>query len=162
MATPGVDFFRLDRGRPTRRLVGLASVLTGIGGAVVGAHLVQRRDSRAGAFVSLAGGLTLMTGLLVGFATLAKLVFEDIWIAIRQEGVVLHDDGRETTDAWEDLDGVTVEPSGHLVLAREGAEPVRWYAGRVARKIADRISEARRKAVHGLPVLVRSRDQPNW
>lgn len=121
MATPGVDFFRLDRGRPTRRLVGLASVLTGIGGAVVGAHLVHRLDSRAGAFVSLAGGLTLMTGLLSASPPSRSSSSRTSGSRYGRRAV-LHDDGRETTVAWEDLDGVTVEPSGHLVLAREGAE----------------------------------------
>lgn len=154
MTTPGVDFFRLDRGRPTRRLLGIASVLTGVGGTVVGAHLVHRLDSTQGALLSLGGGLTLMAGLLVGFGTLAKLLFENIWLAIRQEGVVLHDNGNETVLAWDELARVDVEPGGHLVFGVEGGarEPVRWYAGRAAVDIAARITEARRKAVHGLPV----------
>lgn len=128
-------------------------MLTGIGGTVVGAHLVHRLDSGKGALLSLAGGLTLMAGLLVGFGTLAKLVFEDTWLAIRQEGVVLHDDDAEILVSWDELGEVIVEPAGYLVFGRAGADPVRWYAGGVAADIAARIAEARRKAAHGLPVV---------
>jgi hypothetical protein len=152
VTTPGIDFFRLDRGRPTRRLLAVASILTGVGGSVVGAHLVHRLDVTHAAWLSLAGGLTLMSGLLVGFGTLVKLLLENIWLAIRQDGVVLHDNGEETVLAWDDLARIDVEPGGHLVLARASAEPVRWYVGRSAQDIAARITEARRKAVHGLPI----------
>jgi hypothetical protein len=156
VTTPGIDFFRLDRGRPTRRLLAAGSVLTGVGGSVVGAHLVHRLDVTHAAWLSLAGGLTLMSGLLVGFGTLVKLLLENIWLAIRQEGVVLHDNGVETVLAWDELEGVAVEAGGLLVFGRANADPLRWYAGGAARDIAARITEARRKAVHGLPIRVQT------
>lgn len=152
MATPGVDFFRLDRGRPTKRALAAGGVLVAIGGTVVGAHLVHRLDTHGGAMISLAGGITLMCGLLIGFGTLARMMFENIWLAIRDEGIVLHDNGQEIAITWRDLGDVRIDPDGHLVLARDGAEALRWYAGGSAETIQSRIEEGRRKGIHGLPV----------
>lgn len=152
MTTPGVDFFRLDRGRPTKRLLTLAGLFVATGGTVVGAHLMHRLSSSDGALLSLAGGITLMIGLLVGFGTMAMFLFENIWVALRDEGLVLHDNGEETVIAWADLGDVTIDEGGVLVLGRAEKEAVRWYAGGSAKTIAARIDEARRRGKHGLPL----------
>lgn len=126
-------------------------MLVAIGATVVGAHLVHRLGAAAGP-ISLAGGITLMCGLLIGFGTLATLMFENIYLFIGDAGVVLHVNGAETEIAWSDLGDVVAHPSGELVLARASADAVRWDAGRAAAPIAAQIEEARRKANLGLPV----------
>lgn len=149
--TPGVDFFRVHRGAPVKRRVYLASVLVAIGGTVVGAHLMHRLGG-AGRYWSLAGGITLLAGLLLGFGTLALLLFDNVWLAIRDAGIVLHDDEEERVIGWEDLGDVTAESDGTLVFGRREAEAVRFYGGRDAPVIVSRVEAARRRGRLGLRV----------
>lgn len=150
MPTPGVDFFRVDRSGPTKRRLIVAGVLVTLGGSVVGAHLVSRLGPSLGRVLSLAGGLTMMTGLVLGFGAMALMLFENIYIVIRDDGVLLHDNDDEIVIAWAELEGVDVEPFGALAFRRRDAEPVRWFGGAVAHDIRARVEDARRKAAHGI------------
>lgn len=149
MATVGIDFFRVDRGGPTRTLLLLAMGLVTVGAASLGAHLVSRLPPDLAHGVSLVGGLMVLFGLVLGFGAMAMMLFENVWLAIRQEGVVLHDNGTETLVPWEELEAVAVEGKGWLVFGKREAS-VRWFAGGAARGIHARIEAARRKAAHGL------------
>ncbi len=151
MATAGVDFFRVDRTGPTKRLLAIAGALVTIGATSIGAHLVHRLEPGVAHFVSLAGGLTVAVGLILGFGAMAMMIFENVYLLIRQDGVVCHDNGKETTIPWDELEEVRLEEeSGIVVLERKGGEPLRWFAGKEARLVRDKVAEAKRKAVHGL------------
>jgi hypothetical protein len=149
VATPGVDFFRVDRSGATKRLLVLSSLLVAAGGTAVGAHLVSRLAA-VGHVVSLVGSVTMLGGLVLGFGTMATMIFEDVWLAIREEGLLVHDNGRETVIAWDDLASIGASPGGYVLLERAGADAVRWYAGASARHVAARIEAARRKAAIGV------------
>jgi hypothetical protein len=149
--TAGIDFFRVDRSTATKRLLVTAAVLVAVGMTAIGAHLVRRIPADLGHLVTLLGGLTLIVGLITGFGAMGMLLFENVYLLIGEDGVLCHENGKETTIAWPDLESITVdEGAGVLVLARRGGAAVRWFAGRPARDIHDRIEEARRKALHGL------------
>lgn len=151
MATPGVDFFRVDRSGPTRRLLVAGVVMVTAGASSVGAHLIRRLPESVSHAVSLGGGVCMLAGLLMSFGSMALMLFEDVYIAIRESELVFHDNGREVTVAWDELTAVRVEPrTGFLEVARRAGDPVRWYAGGSAGEIAARIEEAKRKALHGL------------
>jgi hypothetical protein len=147
--TPGVDFFRVDRSGTTKRRLAIAGVLVAVGSTTVGAHLVRRLDA-VNHLVSLAGGATMLAGLVLGFGTMALMLFENVWLSIRESGLLVHENGQETTIAWEDLQSASADESGFVVIARRSEGAVRWYAGNGARDVAQRIEEARRKAAHGL------------
>lgn len=149
MATPGVDFFRIDRSGSVRRLLVIAGVLVSVGATSIGAHLVSRLRPEIGHVVSLGGGLVTVSGLILGFGAMAMLLFENVYLLIREEGVLCHENGKETTIAWDDLEAIGLEEP-FLVLSRASAEPVRWFAGRSAKDIHRRLEDARRKAIHGL------------
>jgi hypothetical protein len=149
VATPGVDFFRVDRSASTRRLLVTAAFLVAAGATAIGAHLVHRIAPEVGHLVSLLGGLATMTGLVLGFGTMAMMLFENVYLAIEKERVCVHENGKDVAIAWDDLAGVAVEENV-IVLRRGKGEPVRFPAGKSARDVARRIEEAKRKAAHGL------------
>ena len=146
--TPGVDFFRIDRSGSTRRLLVTGIVMVAGGASAVGAHLMHRLGESTSHVVSLAGGLSMIGGLVLTFGAMAMMLFENVYLAIRDDGLLLHDNGRETIIAWDDLTKVVVD-AGFVELRRAG-EPVRWFAGKGAKNVASRIEEAKRKAAHGL------------
>lgn len=151
MTTAGVDFFRVDRSGATRRLLILAGVLVALGATSIGAHLVHRLTADFAHLVSLVGGLTVVVGLILGFGAMAMLLFENVYLLIQQDGVLCHENGKETKIAWSDLEGVSLEEAaGALVFKRREGEPFRWYAGETAKDIRGRIEDAKRKALHGL------------
>ena len=151
MATAGVDFFRVDRSGSTRRLLVLAGLLVTSGATSIGAHLVRRIDPEVGHLVSLAGGLVVVLGLILGFGAMAMLLFENVYLLIRDEGLVCHENGKETTIAWSELSGVTLDAQpGFVVLERGDEEPLRWFAGSSAPDVQARIKESKRKGLHGL------------
>jgi len=151
VATAGRDFFRIDRSGATKRRLLAAGVLVGIGGTALGAHLVHRVRPALGHVVSLVGGLVVLVGLLLGLGAVAMLVFENVYLLLGEEGVVCHDNGKETTIPWAELEDVRLEEEqGYVVLERTSGEALRWFAGRAAKQIHARIQESKRKALHGL------------
>jgi hypothetical protein len=151
MATAGVDFFRVDRSGPTKRMLAIAGILVTMGATSIGAHLVHRLEPGVAHLVSLAGGLTVAVGLILGFGAMAMLLFENVYLLIREDGLVFHENGKETTIAWDDVEGVRLEEGkGVVVIERRDAEAVRWFAGKDARVVCSKVEEAKRKALHGM------------
>ena len=149
MPTPGVDFFRVDRSASTRRLLITAGLLVTFGGSAVGAHLIHRLSFSTGHLVSLLGGIATIGGLVLGFGTMAMMLFENIYLTIETDRVLVHENGQDVPIAWDDLSGVDVD-RGLVVLRRAKGEPVRFHAGNASKDLARRIQEAKRKAAHGL------------
>ena len=150
MPTPGVDFFRVDRSAPTYRILALCAVAIMVGVLGIGAHLVHRIGADAAHVISVAGGVSVLAGLVVGFGSMAVMLFENAYLAIKDEGVIVHDNGKETTIAWDDLAAIEVEERVFVALRRQGAPPIRFHAGKAAPDITAKVEEAKRKAAHGL------------
>ena len=151
VATAGVDFFRVDRSGATKRLLIVAGVLVSVGATSIGAHLVSRLEADVGHLVSLLGGLLVISGLILGFGAMAMLLFENVYLLIREDGVLCHENGKETTIGWGDLEQVSVDgTTGFIVFERSTSAAVRWFAGKNAKELHGRLEEARRKALHGL------------
>jgi len=150
VATYGKDFFRIDRSGPTKRLLAVAIVLVLVGSTSIGAHLVTRLNESLGHLISLGGGILLLGGLVLGFGTMAMMLFENVYLQILDTGVLFHDNGKETKVAWSELDEIAVD-DGFLVLkVKESDEAIRWFAGKMAAEIRKKLDDARRKALHGL------------
>ena len=144
-----LDFFRVDRSGPTKRLLVVAGVLISVGMFLIGAHLVSRLEATSSHNITLVGGLMLATGLITGFGAMAMMLFENVYLQIKKEGVLLHENGKETEIAWGELESIEHETM-FLVLKRSNAEPVRWFAGKDAPHVRSQVEEAKRKAAHGL------------
>jgi hypothetical protein len=155
VATAGVDFFRVDRSGATKRLLIVAGTLVAVGATSIGAHLVRRLGPSLGRLVSLLGGLTVVAGLILGFGAMAMLLFENVYLLLREDGVLCHENGKETVVAWSDLEDVTLEEAtGVVVFQRKGAAPLRWYAGANAKELHGKVEGARRKVLHGIPTVL--------
>jgi hypothetical protein len=158
MATPGVDFFRVDRSGTVRRLLVIAGLLVTVGASLIGGHLVTRLGIDLGHAISLIGGLIVVSGLILGFGGMAMLVFENVYVLIEEQGVLCHENGKETKIPWSELEGVELDDvPGFLVFARRPGSRVRWFMGRNAKEVKAKVDEARRKALHG---LLRSSSNP--
>ncbi len=122
-----------------------------LGATAIGAHLVQRLPASLSHAVSLVGGITVIVGLVTAFGTLATMLFENVYLAIRDDSLLLHDNGKETVIPWEELTAVVVDaPAGVVELRRPDKPALRWFAGRGAKVVGVRIEDARRKGKHGL------------
>lgn len=153
MATVGVDFFRVDRSGATRRLLLIAGLLVSAGMTLIGAHLIHRLDPSLGHVLSLVGGLMVVSGLILGFGAMAMLLFENVYLLIREDGLLCHENGKETTIAWSELDLVKLDERapGVVVIERKDGEAIRWFAGASSAKaLHAKIEESKRKALHGL------------
>ncbi|HEY8074418.1 MAG TPA: hypothetical protein VIF62_09915 [Labilithrix sp.] len=149
MPTPGIDFFRVDRSGSTTRLLVSAATMVTVGGSAIGAHLIHKLSVTTGHLISLAGGVIVMAGLVMGFGTMVMMLFENIYLTIEKERVLVHVNGEDQPIAWDDLAGVRVE-GNFVILERAKGEPLRFIAGAASKDLARRIEEAKRKAAHGL------------
>lgn len=147
--TPGVDFFRIDRSGRTKRVLGSGIVMVVGGASAVGAHLMHRLAPDTSHLVSLVGGVTMIAGLVMSFGGMAIMLFENVYLTIKEDGLLLHDNGRETALPWDELTDVDAR-AGFVELRRGKKDPVRWFAGKDADDVAARIGEAKRKAALGL------------
>ncbi|MCW5816683.1 MAG: hypothetical protein KIT84_37135 [Labilithrix sp.] len=151
MATVGVDFFRVDRSGTTRRLLIVAGGLVTAGATTIGAHLVSNFGEGVARALSLLGGGVTIAGLVLGFGAMAMLLFENVYLLIKEEGLLFHDNGKETTVPWPDLEEAALEAdSGFVVFKRKEGSPLRWFAGAAAKNLQTRVEDAKRKALHGL------------
>jgi hypothetical protein len=152
VATAGVDFFRVDRSGTTRRLLIGAAGLVAAGCLGIGAHLVSNLSESVGHAISLLGGVITIAGLILGFGGLAMLLFENVYLLIQTEGLLFHDNGKETNVPWPDFEGASLDAKapGFVVFNRKEGSPLRWFAGGAANDIRAKVEEAHRKARHGL------------
>lgn len=160
MPTPGIDFFRVDRTAPTRRLLVVAGTLILVGMTAIGAHLVHRIPIETAHFVTLVGGLATAAGLVLGFGSMAMMLFENVYLAIEEKGLLVHDNGKETRIAWEELSGVEAEPRGFVALKRSEGDPVRFHAGGESKRLVTQVEDAKRKASLGILKIDSTRPPP--
>ncbi len=151
MPRPGarLDFFRVDRSGPTKRLLVVAGILVSGGMFLIGAHLVRRLEAGSSHTITLIGGLTLATGLILGFGAMAMMLFENVYLQIKNDGVLLHENGKETEIKWTDIEAIELE-STFIILKRTEGEAVRWFAGKDAGDVKAKVEDARRKAALGI------------
>ena len=147
MTTAGVDFFRVDRSGTTTKLLVSGVVLVMTGASAIGAHLMHRFPESVSHLISLAGGISVIGGLVTAFGALGMMLFENVYMTIRDDGLLIHDNGKETAVPWEELTEVVILASQGLVELRRGEnDPLRWFAGSAAKDVGGHINEARRKA----------------
>ncbi len=151
-----IAFYRADtRARVRRVLLTGPSALT-LGGLVIAVSFLAhqayelRVASAAVGFVLIAGG--------AGYTLLGmqRILRDDVYVALRTDGVAIQSSVGETLIAWEALEGARWVPDpGALVLERTGAPPVvveRSFARIAGPALAEQIRAARRRVAMGLPL----------
>lgn len=112
---------------------------------------MHRFTPHVGHLVSLAGSVVMLAGLFLGFGTMARMLFEDVYLAIREGGLLVHENGTDLEVSWDDLAGVDVDlDRGQLAVCKKSGERLVFHGGQSAPDIAARIEEAKRKAAYGL------------
>lgn len=113
---------------------------------------MHRLRPNVGFAVSLTGGCVMLAGLVLGFGTMAMMLFENVYLAIRPEGLLVHDNGNETSIAWDDLTRIEAdEDEGYVTIHRREGEPLRFHAGLAKTDLVARVEDARRKST--IPLL---------
>ena len=93
----------------------------------------------------------MAAGLVLTFGALAMMLFENVYLAIHHDHLLLHDNGTDTKIPWDELTSVGIDAkNGYVELRRDAKDVLRWHAGKSAKNVAARIEEAKRKAAHGL------------
>jgi hypothetical protein len=151
-----LSFVRVTRARGTSWLLSVGATFTSIGGFMIGAAFVKRLDDHFRTLASLGGAAILIFGLVTAFSGLAALLMHDVYIAIREDGVILHANKDETFLPWSTIARVRLGEdarSVHFDTKDDADGPAGgWIVGGEAGELVDRLEQLRRKAALG-PLL---------
>ncbi|MGH7329436.1 MAG: hypothetical protein ACREJX_13905, partial [Polyangiaceae bacterium] len=97
---------------------------------------------------------TLLSGLFLGFFGMARLIGHDAYVAIVEDGIVLHLESGEVFHAWSDVRSITATDSGiRIALGDETAKSIDIagsFGGLSHKALADRLDDWRRKSSFNL------------
>lgn len=149
-----VEFYRVDSWpRMKRVLITGPSVLT-LGGLVIAISFMTRhsRDLRLDACVI---GFFLVAGAAIyTMFSMQRILRDDVYLALRTDGLVVQSSGSETLVAWDDLEAARWDAArAAVVLERTGGEPLvldRPFAKIEGAALAQRIVAVRRKIAMNL------------
>lgn len=144
-----LEWFRVDQSRRTRWRLAVSAVLVASGASLAGAHLVHRLGTSTQLPLSLVGAALTLTGLVIGFGSMALLMFEDSYVGVCREGIVVHHNDHEERVAWSELH--RCEALGEdLIVHRHADAPVSWRAGPAAQRIATELEQRKAKGLLGI------------
>ncbi|HEY3821489.1 MAG TPA: hypothetical protein VGL81_30185 [Polyangiaceae bacterium] len=149
-----VDWYRVDPWPRMRRVLFTGPLVLALGGLVTAASFLGRvpRDLRGDA--TLLGVVLVAGGALFTIVGMSHILRDDVYLALRTDGVVLRLAGLETLVLWDELASVRWNaPPGELVLERSAGAPLavpRRFRGIEGTALAERILQTRRKAAMSL------------
>jgi hypothetical protein len=169
-----IDWYRVDTTERIKQVLGVAASLVLLG-SLLGAICVGLLRSSSGPAryamfrtpvleaapaenVDLVLGLGVVALMLVvgggGTAILGLMreLSQERWLALRTDGLVIADAGREKRAPWGKIDDVRVEGTTIVVSLASGDT---WsirdrFAGTTRKELGQRIAHVRRRALHGL------------
>ncbi len=102
-----LEFYRVDQSKPTWRILVVAVSLLTVGPPMVlfSAALHKFHGSVA---IGVAGAALMIAGLVIGFAGIGLLMFDDRYIAVVEGGVLVHIGKEETFFPWDAI--VAIRP----------------------------------------------------
>lgn len=143
-----VEFFRRDLGAMSRKILIPAGILVFVGapGVCYGAAIKGSGASHLEA--GLAGLIILVSGLLLGFLGMARLVGHDAYVAVAPDGLVVHLED-DTFYPWSELRAVVAEREGLGLEFEDERAPVHvigTFGDLSPKALAARLEDWRRKA----------------
>jgi len=149
-----VEWYRADPGPRMRRILVAGPAILTLGGLVIAASFLTHLPRDARLVSALVGFVFVAGGALFTMVAMNRLLRDDVYLALRTDGLVLRSPEGETLVPWDTLESARWEASrAELVLARTGAAPVRVQRGfgRVSgAELAARIEQTRRRAAMNL------------
>ncbi|HEX7666621.1 MAG TPA: hypothetical protein VF407_18970 [Polyangiaceae bacterium] len=96
--------------------------------------------------IGICGALVLLTGLFLGFLGMARLVRHDAYVAVTNDGLVVHVEG-DAFYPWSELRAIVAENEG-IGLDREGGRVhvAGTFGDLKPQALADRLEDWRRKS----------------
>ncbi len=120
-----VEWYRADPWPRMRRFLLVGPTLLTLGGIVIAVSFLVHlpRDVRVDA--AALGFLFVATGATVTMVGMYGVLRDDIYLALRTDGLAIKSDGVETLVAWDDVRAARWDASrAALVIEREGGEPL--------------------------------------
>jgi hypothetical protein len=144
-----VEFYRRDIGGTSRKILIPAGIMVFCGAPAVCFGFAVKGSLHSHVVALGFGGAVLVAGLLLGFLGMARLVGEDSYVAIAQDGVCVKTKSSDIFYSWSDLASIKSE-SAALVLQKSGGDQsVRVegkYGGLTSTDLAARLEDWRRKS----------------
>lgn len=146
-----LEFYRLDLSSATRAILIPAAALITVGG-VVACTAGARMPLTIGVprdMLGFLGAVTVLTGLIMGFGGMARLLRRDGFVGLTVEGVHVRVDARDEFVPWGDLDAIRTAAGGsnlELVLRDSSSVSLPAVSGKRGLVVQDRIEHLRRKA----------------
>jgi hypothetical protein len=144
-----VEFYRRDLGGVSRRILIPAGIMVFLGAPATCFGLAIRGSLASHFAVGIPGVIVLVCGLLLGFVGMAKLVGEEAYVGVVENGLVVKTKNAEAFYAWADLDLVTSEPAALVLKKRETQSAIRvegFFGGLSSSALAARLEHWRRKS----------------
>ena len=147
-----VEFYRADSSAAVRRYLVPAVLLLTVGPPLILFSATMKQ--MPGHFVfGFIGAALMMCGLVTGFGGIATLLLDDRYVAVAEEGLVVHLGKEESFYAWDDLAGIACE-GGALVISPKGGAavsiPFSKARAQKTSEIATRLEDWRRKSAWNL------------
>jgi hypothetical protein len=145
-----VEFYRRDMGGISRKILIPAAIMVFCGAPAVCFGFAVKGSAQSHIVALGVGGAVLVGGLLLGFLGMARLVGEDSYVAIAEDGVAVKTKISETFFAWSDLASIKSEP-GVLVLKKSENDDGSFrlegnFGGLKSSDLAARLEDWRRKS----------------
>ena len=144
-----LEWFRVDRSRSTRWLLGIGTSLVFVGSTLVSYGVITHGSELLHALV-FPGAILLVIGLVVAFGGLTFTLAQDEYLAVRASGILVHRARVDVELAWDDLVTVRHDPTRDaLVFARVNEPPyelVEGYSGVTRPELAAHLDALLRKA----------------
>jgi hypothetical protein len=145
-----VEWYRADPWPRMRRILLVGPTLLTLGGLVIAVsflthlpHAVRMHAAALGFGLVAGGAVFTMVGM-------QRILREDLYLALRSDGLVVHSSASETLVPWDELrEARWDETRAELVLLPAAGEPIvlPWpFAGIGGRDLAARVGAVRRKA----------------
>ena len=127
---------------------GVASM--SLGALVVGTSLLARATLEVRAIAAIVGFVAVAGGPLVTALGLRKPLMEELYLAMRDDGVLLHFEGPEMMLPWDSIERVAYDDAQCTVCLQlrsgEAVRVQRDFAGITGDALARRLDDCRRKA----------------
>ena len=149
-----VEWFRVDPWPRIRAVLVVGPPAVSLGGIVIAVSFLTRASMTMRVEAAAAGFVLVAGGALYGMLGMSRVLREDVYLALRTDGVALQEPRGETLVPWDDLEDARWDAArGSLVLSRAGGTEVavaRRFAGIEGPALAARILSTRRKAAMNL------------
>jgi hypothetical protein len=149
-----IEYYRADAWPAMRRVLVAGPVVLTLGALVIAFSFLTRPPHavrlEAGAF----GFVLIAAGALATAVGMQRILRDELFLALRSDGVVIQSPAGETLVGWDDLRAARWEADrAALVLERRAGDPIvlsRPFSRIAGRALAERILAVKRKAAMNL------------